>query len=112
MTVASLIVRFRCPAGICLQTVRRAFDLAIGPGAARQAIARNRREGVSDLGEPMFDLMLAADPVKDVLEGMNMPVVIGELDTIIRCPATVCLQTVRGGEHDVEPVGHGGDQVA
>ena len=45
------------------------FDLAVRPR-------------VSDLGEPMFDLMLAADPVKDVLEGMNMPVVIGELDTI------------------------------
>ena len=62
------------------------FDLAIRPR-------------VPDLGEPMFDLMLAADPIKDVLEGMNMPFVIGELDTIVR-------------QHNVEPVGHGCDQVA
>ena len=56
--------------------------------------------------------MLAADPVKDVLEGMDMPFVIGELDAIVHCPAMVCLQTMRGGQNDVDPVGHGGDQVA
>ena len=33
-----------------------------------------------DLGGTVVDLMLAADPVEDVLEGMNMPLVIGELD--------------------------------
>ena len=57
------------------------------------------RPGVPDPGEPVVDLMLAADAVKDVLEGMNMPVVTGEPDAII-------------GEHDVKPAGHGGDQVA
>ena len=49
-----------------------------------------------DLGQPVVDLMLAADAVEDVLEGMNVPVVVGELDAVIRCPAAVCLQTVRG----------------
>ena len=68
--------------------------------------------GVFDLGQPVFDLMLAADAVEDVFEGINMPFVVGELDAIIRCPAMVCVQTMRGGEHDVEPVGHGCDQVA
>jgi len=85
--------------GLPANRERDALDLAIRPG-------------VPDLGQPVLDLMLAADPVEDVLEGINVPVVMGELDAIIRCPATVCLQTVRGGEHDVEPVGHGGDQVA
>ena len=64
------------------------FDLAIRPR-------------VPDLGEPMFDVMLAADPVKDVLEDMNVSFVIGELDPMVLCPATVCLQTVRRGEYDV-----------
>ena len=98
--------------GLLANRERDAPDLAIRPGVARQAIARNRREGVSDLGEPMFDLMRAADAVEDVFEGMNMPFVIGELDAIVRCPATVCLQTVRGGQHNVEPVGRSCDQVA
>ena len=40
--------------------------------------------GVLDPGQPMFDVMLAADAVEDVLEGVYMPVVIGELDAIIR----------------------------
>ena len=38
------------------------------------------RPGMLDLGQPVVDLMLAADPIKDVLEGVYMPVVIGELD--------------------------------
>ena len=70
------------------------------------------RPGVLDLGQPVLNLMLAADPVEDVLEGINVPIMIGELDAIIRCPASVCLQTLRGGQHDVEPVGHGGDEIA
>ena len=45
------------------------FDLAI-------------RSWVVDLGEPVLDVMLAADPVKDVLEGINVPFVIGGLDPI------------------------------
>ena len=65
-----------------------------------------------DLGEPVLDLILAVDPVKDVFEGINMPVVIGELDAVIRCPAGACLQTPRGGQNNVEPVRHGSDQVA
>ena len=56
--------------------------------------------------------MLAADPVKDGFGGVNVPLVVGELDAIIRCPAMVCVQTMRLGEHDVNPIGHGGDQVA
>ena len=47
------------------------FNLAIGPR-------------VFDLGEPVVDLVFPADTVKDVLEGINVPVVIGELDAIIR----------------------------
>ena len=43
--------------------------------------------------------MLAADPAEDVLEGINVPFVIGELDPIVR-------------QHNVEPVGHGCNQIA
>ena len=65
-----------------------------------------------DLGQPMFDVMLAADAVEDVLEGVNVPFVVGELDAVIGCPAMVCVQTMRLGEHDVDPAGHGSDQLA
>ena len=68
--------------------------------------------GVLDLGQPVFDLMLAADAVEDVLEGVNVPFVVGELDAIIRCPAMVCVQTMRLGQHDVDAVRHSGDQTA
>jgi hypothetical protein len=53
---------------------------------------------VFDPGKPVVDLMLSTDTVKDVLEGIDVLVMIGELDAII-------------GQNDVEPVGHGGDQV-
>ena len=65
---------------------RDAFNLAIRPG-------------MLDLGQPMVDLMLAADAVEEVLEGVNVPVVVGELDAIV-------------SKHDVEPLRHGGDQIS
>ena len=77
---------------------RRAFDLAIRPR-------------VPDLGEPRFDLMLAADPIKDVLDGINMPFVIGELDAAAIVARTNGA-TWRLRQRNVEPVGHGCDQVA
>ena len=57
------------------------------------------RPGMLDPGQPMVDLMLAADPVADVLEGMNVPVVVGELAAVI-------------GQHDVDAVRHSSGQVA
>lgn len=72
--------------GRFLDRAVHAFDLTIRPG-------------VLDLGQPVLNLMLAADPIKDMLEGMNMPLVIGELNAIIR-------------HHDVELVRHGRDQVS
>ena len=57
------------------------------------------RPGVLDLGQPVVDLMLAADPVADVLAGMNVPIVVGELAAVI-------------GQHDVDAVRHSGGQVA
>ena len=71
--------------GRLLDRAVHAFDLAVRPG-------------VLDLGEPVLNLMLAADPVEDVLEGINVPIMIGELDAIV-------------GQNDVEPVRHGRDQV-
>ena len=41
--------------------------------------------GVLDLGQPVVDLMLAADAVEDVLEGIDLPVVVGELDAPRHC---------------------------
>ncbi len=66
---------------------RRLLDRAVHP------FDLTVRPGVLDLGEPVVDLMLLADPVKDVLEGINVPFVIGELDAIVR-------------QHDVDFVGH------
>ena len=40
------------------------------------------RPWMLDFGQPVFDVMLAADAVEEVLEGMNVPVVVGELDAI------------------------------
>ena len=61
------------------------------------------RPGVLDPGQPMVDLMLAADPVEDAVEdaveGVNVPVVIGELAAVI-------------GQHDVDAVRHSSGQVA
>jgi len=79
--------------GLPANRERDAFDLAVRPGVARQVFACKHREGMSDFCEPVFDLMRAAGLVKDV------PIMICELDAII-------------GEHDEEPAGHGGDQVA
>ena len=71
--------------GRVLDGAVHAFDLAVGPR-------------VFDLGEPVVDLMFPADTVKDVLEGINVPIMICELDAIV-------------GQNDVEPVRHGRDQV-
>jgi hypothetical protein len=46
----------------------------------------------------MFDATFPTDTVKDVRVGMNRPLMIGELDAIIR-------------QEDVDPVGHGGNPV-
>ena len=53
--------------GRLLDRAVHAFDLAVRPG-------------MLDLGEPVVDLIFPADPVEDVLEGINVPFVIGELD--------------------------------
>jgi hypothetical protein len=49
-------------------------------------------------GQPMVDAMRLADSVKDMLKGIVIALVIGELDAII-------------GEHRVDFGGHGGHQV-
>jgi len=52
-----------------------------------------------DFGIPVVDLTLAADPVEEVFQGVKVPFVVGGLDSII-------------GQHHVDPVRHGSDQVA
>ena len=96
MVVAVIVVAFDgrfldCPvplpgSGLPANRERDPLNLAIRPG-------------MLDPGQPVIDLMLAADPVADVLEGMNVAVVVGELAAII-------------GQHDVDAVRHSGDQVA
>ena len=56
--------------GRFLDRAVHAFDLAVRPR-------------VFDLGEPVVDLMFPADTVKDVLEGINVPIMICELDAIV-----------------------------
>lgn len=63
-----------------------ALDLAIGPG-------------MIGFGQPMYNGMFIADPCKDVFEGILIPFPVHELDNVI-------------GEHGVDVVGHGSDEVA
>ncbi len=63
-----------------------AFDLPICPG-------------MLDLGQSMFDFMLAANTIKDVRAGKAMPLMIGELNAIV-------------GEYRVDLVGQHGDEIA
>ncbi len=53
--------------GRVLDRAVHAFDLTIRPWVLHS-------------GQPVLDLMLAADPVEDVFEGINVPIVVGELD--------------------------------
>ena len=69
-----------------LQSAVHAFDLAVGPG-------------VVDFGQHVLDGVLQADAVEDVREGVAVPLVVAELVTVV-------------GEHGVQLVGHGSDQVA
>ena len=68
--------------------------------------------GVVGLRQPVVDLMLAADAVEDVLEGIDLPVVVGELDAPRHCLSDQWRSNGSIGENDVEPVGHGRDQMA
>ena len=86
VTQLVMIVVGKAFGGRVLDRAVHSFNLAVRPR-------------VLDLGQPVLKLMLAADPVEDVLEGLYVPIMIGELDAVI-------------GEHDVEPVGHGGDEIA
>ena len=63
-----------------------AFHLPIGPGMV-------------GFGESMVDAKSLAHPRKDMLEGILIALTVGELDAVI-------------GEHGVDLVGYGGDQVA
>ena len=61
------------------------FDLTVGPG-------------MLDLGQPVLDVMLVADPVEDVVEGVFVVRHVGELDAVV-------------GQHGVDGIGHGSDQI-
>lgn len=50
-------------------------------------------------GETVLDLMFVADPVKDMVEGVFVAGLIGELDAVI-------------GPHAVDGVRHGSDHLA
>ena len=62
------------------------LDLAVGPWMV-------------DLGEPVFNPVVVADPIKDVVERIFVMGVVCELDAIV-------------GEYRVDGVGHGGHQIA
>ncbi len=72
--------------GGLLDRAVHALDLTVGPG-------------MLDFGEPVFDVVLIADPVEDMVEGVLVVRHVGELDAII-------------GEHGVDGIRHGSDQVA
>lgn len=72
--------------GGLLDHVVHALDLTVGLG-------------MLNLGEPVFDVVLIADPVEDMVEGVLVVRQVGEPDAII-------------GEHGVDGIRHGSDQVA
>lgn len=62
------------------------LDLAVGPR-------------VLDLGQAVLNAALVTDPVEDMVEGIYVVGVIGELDTVV-------------GQHRMDRIGHSLDQVA
>jgi hypothetical protein len=70
--------------GIFERTVH-AFDLAIRPGMV-------------GFSQPMVDAILLTDAIKDMVKGIYITLAVGELDAVI-------------GQHRVDLVRHGGNQV-
>jgi hypothetical protein len=54
---------------------------------------------VLDLRQPVLDPMFVADAVEDMNEGIAMAFLVGELDAVV-------------GQHGVDGIGNGGDQIA
>lgn len=61
------------------------LDLAVGPG-------------MFHLGQPVLDVIFVADPVEDMVKGVFVPLLVGELDAVV-------------GENRVNFVGYCDDQV-
>ncbi len=57
--------------GRLLERAVHAFDLAVRPG-------------MLDLREPVFDAIFVADTVEEVDEGITIPLLVGELNAVIR----------------------------
>ena len=62
------------------------FDLAIGPG-------------LFDFGEPVLDVVLVADPVKDMFKRAGVVSHVGELDSVV-------------GQDRVNAIGHSSHEIA
>jgi hypothetical protein len=56
------------------------------------------RPGMVGFGEPMVDARLLTDAIKDLLTGVDIALAVGEWDAVI-------------GQHGMNLLGHGGDQV-
>lgn len=51
------------------------------------------------LGQPVLDVVLVTDAIENVVEGIFVMSVVGELNAVV-------------GQNDVDAVGHGRDQIA
>ena len=60
----------------------------------------------------MLDPVFVADAIEDVVEGISVVGVIGELDTPFDCLPAAVAQDRIVGQHGVDGVGYGCDQVA
>ena len=61
------------------------------------------------LGQTVLDPICLTDHVETHLprpRGVPIPGLLGELNAVVRCPLSVCLQTLRGGQNRMDPVGH------
>ena len=83
LLVVLVVVSAHCGA---LDRAVHALDVAVGPG-------------VVHLGQPVPDAALAADAIEDVTEGVSVLRPVGELHAIV-------------GEHSVDAIGRGLDQIS
>ena len=71
--------------GCVLDGPIHSLDLAIGPG-------------MLDLGEPVLNAMFKANPIKDMLEGEALLLLIGKLNAVVR-------------QHNMNGIGNGSNEI-
>ena len=94
--------------GLPANRERDAFDLAaIQENSPPDCFLIFMAPRVVRFGQAVLDLVCVADHVEAALPRIDRVAVaglLGDLDAVVRCPASVCLQTLRGGQDRVQLV--------